>query len=143
MSKKNKLVGLLCAMIIGIVFILAVLAMLVVTGVISLDRNEIVIHTGSVEALYDGTPLTNHTWNYSGKLKEGHTIEVEFISSQTVVGESENAVELKIIDELGTEVTGDYSIKYDYGHLKVNPRIILVICEDLLRLWSRLAESST
>ena len=96
MGKKNKVVTLLCSMVIGIVFILAVLAMLVVTGVISLGRNEITIHTGSAEALYDGTPLTNHTWNYTGKLKDGHTIEVEFVSRQTDVGESKNTVNLKV-----------------------------------------------
>lgn len=111
-------------------FILAVLAVLIVTGVISFGRQDLTFKTGSQDALYDGSPLTNHEFEMVGELKEGHRIEYEFISSQTVVGESPNELQYKIYDELDADVTADYNIKHEYGTLKVNPRIVLVICED-------------
>jgi len=114
-------------MIIGIIFILAVVAILLITGVLSLGKTELTFVTPSVEALYDGMALTNHKWEMSeGSLKEGHELKITFKGSQTVVGESENAIEVKIIDELGADVTGDYNINYDFGTLKVNPRSLVI-----------------
>ena len=128
--KNNKLVKLISAFIIGVVFILTVMSVLIVTGVISVGKADLTLKTGSKDALYDGSPLTNHEFEMIGELKDGHRIEYEFISSQTVVGESPNELRYKIYDELDADVTADYSIKHEYGTLKVNPRIVLVICED-------------
>lgn len=128
--KNNKLVKLISSFIIGVMFILAVLSVLIVTGVISFGKSEITLQTGSKESLYNGSPLTNHEIQMVGELKEGHRIEYEFISSQTEVGECPNELQYKIFDELDADVTADYNVKHEYGMLKVNPRIVLVICED-------------
>ena len=128
--KNNKLVKLISSFIIGVMFILAVMSVLIVTGVISFGKDEITLKTGSKDSLYNGSPLTTHEFQMVGELKQGHRIEYEFISSQTVVGESPNELQYKILDELDADVTADYSIKHEYGTLKVNPRIVLVICKD-------------
>ena len=114
-------------MVIGILFLFAVLAFLVLSGIFNLDQTKITISTESIEALYDSTPLTNHSWRITrGSLKPGHTISVEFRGSQTNVGESENTIEVIIKDELGSDVTNDYDITYDLGIIKVNPRYLII-----------------
>jgi len=117
-------------MMIGVVFVLAVMLALVFSGVLSLNKNKLVITTGNAEAMYSGKALTNHTWNMEkGSLKKGHEMLVTFKGSQTSVGESENVMEVKIIDELGADVTGDYSIDFKFGKIKVNPRVLVITSE--------------
>jgi len=127
MLKSRKMVNLICSMLFGALFMLAVLAILMLTGVISTDQNVIRFKTESKEALYSGAPLTLNSYSISdGKLKKGHRVKVTYKGSQTAVGESENAIEVKIFDEMDTDVTSDYTIYYDFGTLKVNPRSIVV-----------------
>ena len=128
--KNNKLVKLISSFIIGVIFILAVMSVLILTGVISFGKTEITLKTGSKDALYNGSPLTDHTFEMVGELKDGHRIEYEFIGSQTDVGECPNEIKYTIFDELDADVTADYDVKCEYGTLKVNPRIVLVICKD-------------
>lgn len=114
-------------MVIGILFLFAVTAILILSGIFSLERTKITIATESIEALYDSTPLTNHNWKIThGSLKNGHTVSVHFRGSQTNVGESKNDIDVIITDELGADVTGDYDITYDLGILKVNPRQLVI-----------------
>ena len=130
MFRKTKLVNFLCAIIIGILIMLVVVALLFATGVISLGKTELVIATGGSEAKYDGTPLTNRTWKITkGMLKEGHNLTFSFSGVQTNVGESDNVIEILITDELGADVTGDYKITFEYGKLKINPRSVLITCD--------------
>ena len=73
-------------MMIGILFLFAVTAVLILCGVFNLERTKITIATESIVALYDSTPLTNHNWKITrGALKSGHTISVRFRGSQTNV----------------------------------------------------------
>ncbi len=136
MLKRSKTITVICSIMIGVVFALAMLIIMTVAGVIRLGQNTLVIETESFEAKYDGTPLTNYTWKIAdGKLKDGHTIEVNFTGSQTNVGESDNTVEVIIRDELGTDVTSDYKIQYNYGLLKVNPRTIAVCTKSATKAY--------
>lgn len=126
MSRKTKQLYVISAVLVGIVLVSALFIGLVSGGIIGGKQVELTVSTGSNEALYDGTPLTNHNWSYSGQLKDGHQINVEFSGSQTNVGESRNTVEITVTDELGADVTSDYKIKYDLGTLKVTPRTVTV-----------------
>ena len=122
-------------MLVGIILVAALFIGLVGGGVIGGKQVELTVVTGSFEALYDGTPLTNHNWYFRGNLKEGHQINVEFSGSQTNVGESRNTVEVTITDELGADVTSDYKLKYDLGYLKVTPRTIVVTAEGASKVY--------
>ncbi len=127
MFKKNTSITVICSIMIGLVFALAALAIVTVGGVLRYGQMPLTIKTESVEAMYDGTPLTSYTWSITeGALKKGHTIDVSFTGTQTNVGESDNTVTVTILDELGTDVTSDYKIQYNYGKLKVGPRMIAV-----------------
>ena len=127
MVKQSKWISILCAMMIGVLFFLAVTAVLLVSGILSLNKTNLTFTTEGVEALYDGVPLTNHNWRLvTGSLKPGHQLEVACDSSQTNVGECKNALTIKITDELGADVTSDYAINYKLGTLKVNPRTLVI-----------------
>ena len=131
MLTKNKLITIICSIMIGVLFIIAVFVGLILGDVISIKQVRLEIMTGSAEAIYDSMPLTNHNWYITrGKLKEGHTIEVSFSGTQTNVGESQNIIEIRIKDELGADVTSDYNIVCDFGKLKVNPRSISIGLKD-------------
>ena len=110
---------LIASAIVGVVIILSVLLILLFTGVLRPQKTDLTIVTGSSEALYDGNPLSSHSWQISeGRLKSGHQIEATFIAQQTSVGECDNVATVKITDDVGADVTSDYRITYQYGTLK-------------------------
>ena len=120
----------IAAMVVGVIFILAILLALILTGVTQLKQTELIFSTGSMEAVYDGTPLTNHTWHLvAGQVKKGHQLSATVTGERTNVGESHNTIDIQILDEAGADVTGDYRISYKLGTLKVNPRVITVTSE--------------
>lgn len=84
---------------------------------------EIVFRSYSAQKPYDGTELTEHTWEMeSGELKEGHRVSVEVTGTQTRIGTSKNYFKVLVYDEAGNNVSGEYMIIYDYGYLTVyNP----------------------
>lgn len=126
-NNRSKLINLLCAIVIGLVLTIGTLIALFAGGVLGGSRPTLSFSTYSATALYDGTPLTNHGWDLmSGAVDSGHEISVSFTGSQTNVGESDNVMTVTVTDELGTDVTEDYKIKYTYGKLRVNPRSITV-----------------
>ena len=121
---------------IGVIFILAVMVGLVFSGIVNIRQTDLTFTTSSLEALYDGTPLTKHDcYMTKGRLKDGHTLQIEYKGSQTDVGESDNVVEVRILDQLGADVTSDYNITYDFGTLKVNPRVITITSSDAEKVY--------
>ena len=130
MLNKSKKITMICGIMVGILFILAVMAILLISGILSLGKTDLLFVTESAEALYDGTPLTNHRWTLNGgSLKDGHELKINYRGKQTNVGESENIIQVTIVDELGADVTGDYNIDYKFGTLKVNPRTLVITSE--------------
>ena len=114
-------------MLVGVIFMIAMIAVMIFSGAVSLQRTEITFSTESASAVYDGKPLTNHKWKLSaGELKKGHRAQVTVTGSQTAPGESENSLQVKILDAAGADVTSDYTINYSFGKLKVTPRALTV-----------------
>ena len=127
MYKKSKLINIICGMSAGILLAFAIISVMIFMGVLSVGKTELTFVTNSAEAIYNGTPLTNHTWSMTkGNLKRGHELKVEFKSEQTSVGECENKIEVRIYDEIGADVTNDYKINYEFGTIKVNPRLLVI-----------------
>lgn len=124
---RTKLLNILSSLLVGVVFTIVMLAVMVLSGAVSLTRTELVFSTSSAEAVYDGKPLTNHNWSIdSGVLKEGHRVRVNFTGRQTTAGESDNTIQVQILDAAGADVTGDYTIRYNLGRLKVTPKMLTV-----------------
>ena len=114
-------------MLIGVIFMIAMLLVMVLSGAISLQRTDIVFATESASAVYDGKPLTNHKWSISsGALKSGHRADVTVTGEQTRAGESDNTIQVRIYDIAGADVTSDYTIGYKLGTLKVSHKDLTV-----------------
>ncbi|MDE7164887.1 MAG: transglutaminase domain-containing protein [Clostridiales bacterium] len=122
MAKRNKSVYIFGSMLIGIVTVLAVLLILVGTGVIDTSSRDLVFTSASAEAVYDGTEFTDDSWELtSGELKSGHTAKVTVSGAQLNVGTSENHISVTIVDEQGADVSDGYNIKCIAGTLSVTP----------------------
>ena len=88
-------------------------------GWLEVVSKPITIQTGSASKEYDGTALTCSTYTQTG-LAPSHTITMQFMSQRIERGRCDNAVsDIKIYDEMGRDVTHNYSIEIIYGTLRV------------------------
>ncbi|MGM9643947.1 MAG: hypothetical protein ACI3X1_02565 [Eubacteriales bacterium] len=100
-----------------------------VYGILEITKCTVNIKTNSESFVYDATEHFNSQFSYS-KLVQGHTASVSLPEGQektisiTDVGTVENIFEIKVVDEKGIDVTGNYDIKYEYGKLTVTTRDI-------------------
>ena len=84
---------------------------------------QIVITAASDSKVYDGQPLTNGNYTYTGKLAEGDKLEVEVVGSQTDKGSSDNVVKSYKVTRDGVDVTNNYTFGASQkGTLTVTPR---------------------
>ena len=101
-------------------------------GTLEIIPMKLKFNTGSASKVYDGTPLTCDEYELvSGEVSPGHVLVAKTNGSQTLVGKSENGIELYVyyIDEYGREV--DVSVNYKAilnvaGELEVTKRTIHV-----------------
>ena len=84
---------------------------------------QIVITANSDSKVYDGQPLTNGNYTYTGKLADGDKLEVEVVGSQTDKGSSDNVVKSYKVTRDGVDVTNNYTFGASQkGTLTVTPR---------------------
>jgi len=134
--KRTRLLNIVCSMLVGVIFMIAMLLVMVLSGAVSIQRTDLVFSTGSASAMYDGKPLTNHRWDLEfGALKPGHEAVVEVTGEQTSAGESSNTIKVQIIDAVGADVTGDYNISYNLGRLEVKPKPVSVTSYDATKVY--------
>lgn len=84
---------------------------------------QIVITANSKTEVYDGQPLTDSNYTYTGKLADGDKLEVEVVGSQTDKGSSDNVVKSYKVTRDGVDVTNNYTFGASQkGTLTVTPR---------------------
>ena len=84
---------------------------------------QIVIKALSDSKVYDGQPLTNGNYTYTGKLAEGDVLTAVVEGSQTDTGSSDNVVRSYKVTRDGVDVTNNYTFGASQkGTLTVNPR---------------------
>ena len=84
---------------------------------------QIVITADGDSKVYDGQPLTNGNYTYTGKLADGDKLEVEVVGSQTDAGSSDNVVKSYKVTRDGVDVTNNYTFGASQkGTLTVTPR---------------------
>ena len=84
---------------------------------------QIVITANSKTEVYDGQPLTDSGYTYTGKLADGDKLEVEVVGSQTDKGSSDNVVKSYKVTRDGVDVTNNYTFGASQkGTLTVTPR---------------------
>ncbi len=136
MLKKSKWVNILSALLLGTIAGAVILLFIVMTSNISFSaKNELVLITDSNEKVYDGMPLTDSGWNLRGELATGHSAEVVFRGTRTNIGETENAATLTITDAMGMDVTSEYEIRYEFGILKVTPRLLIITSDSAFKIF--------
>ena len=85
-----------------------------------LEPVKITVSTNNDSKVYDGTPLTDETWELtSGTILEGHTLTVTVTGTITYPGEDFNTVEYQILDENGADVSVSYIVTEDIGILEI------------------------
>lgn len=99
-------------------------------GSLTVHRREIIIETDSANKVYDGSPLSNQSWQISnGYLVHTHNIYVSVISSITTPGSVENDFNIAIYNDLYEDVTAYYQIHKDLGRLTVSKRDLVIQTE--------------
>lgn len=127
MSKLRKAILIIGILVVAVAASLGTALALYATGSMKTDPIELVYALAPEEKVYDGTPLKAETYALtSGKLASGHRAHLEFIGSQTDVGTSMSDATVKIYDENGFNVTGEYSIKVVGASLTVTQKTISV-----------------
>ena len=123
--KKTRFIQILCSLLVGIIFMLAVMGAFVVYELLQTkDDSAVIIQTASISAEYDGTPLTNHQWSFLANPLLGFDLVVEFTGSQTDVGQSPNTATVKVFDENGEDITDQFNIQIQPGTLTVTARAL-------------------
>ncbi len=121
--KSTKLIYIWGAFVFTILFVLAYL----IFNVFDINHSEhklyeLTIMTESHVKQYDGERLTHPVWHIrSGTLREGDTIIPVMVSGITDPGSVENEIGITILNEDGYDVTSNYVVDYDFGHLTVRP----------------------
>ena len=97
-------------------------------GAFTILPREIGIATADAEKEYDGTPLTNGSYEMtSGTLLAGHTLHAKVTGSRTLVGSISNSVEITVSDAEGRDVTKNYAFSVQEGTLTVSPIAVTVM----------------
>ena len=101
----------------------------VVEGTLSVQAEddlmpELKVISKTYEKEYDGKPLDFDRSGYTlmGVLKEGHTSVVLLPTQITEVGTVDNEIDIKVYDEEGNDVTGEYFIEKLPGTLTVTKK---------------------
>ncbi len=134
--KKSNLFNILCSMLIGVLFMMALMLVFIASGMVSFNNQTLLFETGSTTAVYDGKALVNEEWELKeGKIKEGHRVVASVTGAQTDVGESENTMVVRILDSEDADVSSQYNIKYEFGTLKVAFRPITITSEGAEKIY--------
>ena len=124
---KTKLIYIIGSIIIGLVSVIGVFFILIAAGIISTERDKLVLVSASAQKEYDGTALVCQEWAIAeGQLKEGHVMTVTMVGDAIEVGEYANTFTVTINDSVGADVTDDYTIEMNYGTLTILKRAIRV-----------------
>ena len=91
-----------------------------VCEICGLKPQPITLRSPSYSKIYDGKPLTATGLEIvEGSLLPGHTISVIDRAVLTDVGIRDNILQVKILDENGSDVTNNYRIDREYGTLEI------------------------
>ena len=81
---------------------------------------SIEVSTESITKVYDGTPLVSTKVYLGTALVEGHTLHASANGAITGVGYVQNGLDYcYILDKEGNDVTENYTIKINYGTLRI------------------------
>lgn len=97
-------------------------------GKVEITKRNLQVVTGSTSMMYTGSNIEHKIITSSTGLLPNHTCEVlsDTNPNKINVGKYDNKLSVKIVDETGNNVTGNYNITYTYGIVEVTKRPITV-----------------
>lgn len=99
-------------------------------GIIQVHKGSLAIKTNSHTKVYDGLPIYDTQWSYSGELLPGDYIDyttVSFPKLESNVGEWLNMVTFDICNSKGEIITDHYYLDYsNIGKFEINAREIII-----------------
>ncbi|MBQ6503052.1 MAG: Cna B-type domain-containing protein [Flexilinea sp.] len=107
-------------------------------GELTVTRNRSVIITAASDTkVYDGTPLTNDGYTYSGLAAGDYIDSVTVTGTQTNTGTSENVPSAVVIrNAAGEDVTGNYeNITYRPGTLTVTQKPLFITADSDVKIY--------
>ncbi len=112
-------------------------------GTLEVTKRPITLTSKSYECVYDGLGHSYEDFDVtSGSLVEGHIFSEVFDAEITNVGTLENKFSVSITAADGTDATDNYDITYEYGTLKINPRVIKLEASSLKDIYYDAQEHS-
>ena len=107
-------------------------------GKLTIHKRQIKYKTEGGEKVYDGGALTNGEYSLvNGTIADGQTPQVTATGTQTLAGNSENTLDVKILDGNGDDVTENYDITYELGKLTVTKRKITIKSESKEKMFDK------
>ena len=123
MVKKSKFINIIGSFIIGIVSLLTAYFGLFETGLIQTGKVQISILSEDASKVYDGTPLVCNDYSIvAGKLKEGHSLVIDFTGSIEKPGTKSNTYTVTVVNDRGDVIENVYDIDMQYGTLEILKR---------------------
>lgn len=127
MVKKSRSVYVIGSIIIGLAAIFLVYFLLMMTGVIMVKNENLIITSGTIEAIYNGEEIKCEQIEIlDGELNKGHKIEAVFTGKLTNVGVTDNSYNYKIVDQEGVDVTENYVVKKLEGKITIHKKQIKI-----------------
>jgi len=108
-----------------------------IQGTLTVTRASIalIVTADSNQKVYDGTPITDTGWSFTGTLASGDSLTATVFGSKTDVGTTMNTVTGVTIMHSGTDVTENYSIGYVSGTLEVTARPVTFTAENDTKMY--------
>ena len=106
-------------------------------GTLTVANREVVVRMNSAKKTYDGTPLTETSWKVVSEqtFAPGHTLQVYSSPEITEVGVTPNAAAVRVVDEGGNDVTGQYILTVEDGELEILPRPLTITTGSASKLY--------
>ena len=107
-------------------FLIVVFILLAEFGCIHPRKVDLMLASKDVTSVYSGEMITGGLDILHGDLLPGHEIQVLSQSGLIEVGQIENVIEYKIVDDTGADVTERYNIRQSWGTITVEKRPIVL-----------------
>jgi transglutaminase-like putative cysteine protease len=110
-----------------------------ITGSLTVHPRDVTFSTDTFEKGYDGLVLLGGLATMqSGSLVGSDSVEFGQESSLTLPGSIRNELDIKIVNEDGSDITSSYNITSNFGTLTVNPIQLVIKSNDAVKFYDAL-----
>ncbi|MBO5262017.1 MAG: transglutaminase domain-containing protein [Clostridia bacterium] len=105
-------------------------------GKLTVAQKSLKVASNSATKPFDGTPISCEAYRIvSGRLVNGHRLEVEFGMTRTDVGVSENIITVRVLDSANADVTANYALETINGSLTISGFPLTIMTESAEKVY--------